>query len=70
MSEQVVVKAGQIWVDCDPRMNGRLFKIERVDSKYAYYWLSSGSKPQMKSIALGRMRPRKNGYQLVAESEG
>ncbi len=42
------IGAGQIWA----RANGTTFTIDKIDEKYAYYWLAAGSRPQYRSIRL------------------
>lgn len=54
-------RPGQVW----ERANGTRFQIESLRRGYAYYWLSTGSRPQFRSIALANLLRR---YHLVKES--
>lgn len=40
------------------RRDGSIFEIERLDGRYAWYWLASGSRPQFRSIEIERLNRR------------
>lgn len=47
------VEAGQIW----ERHDGSQFTIDHLTTcGYAVYWLSSGSRPQFRSVRVDRLR--------------
>lgn len=54
-------KRGQVW----ERRNGSRFTIENIRGNYAYYWLSSGSRPQSRSIRIDLLLTRYTLYQDV-----
>lgn len=47
------------------RADGSRFTIEKQDGKYVYYWLSAGSRPQFRSIAIERLLGPARNYRRV-----
>ena len=63
---EIVVRPGQVWGDSDPRDGfGRELTVKHVDSRYAYCIGTDGRRTR---VLLRRMKPRRNGYYLKAES--
>jgi hypothetical protein len=60
----IEVKPGQVWEDCDKRMNGRRIKVEKIDDKYAYCHRVAFGGWKVR-ILLSRMRPNSTGFKLV-----
>jgi hypothetical protein len=58
------VKAGEVWVDCDPRCEGRTFVVLLVREEHGYAIVKSSGKT--KRIKLIRFRERSNGYRRSA----
>jgi hypothetical protein len=59
------IKPGQVWEDCDPRMNGRRYVVERVTATHAY--LYHQRIPSFKTrLLLRRMRPGSRGWRRVS----
>lgn len=66
------VKKGQVWIDTDPRMEGRELIVERVEPPYAYCLSIGGAGLYQRStrIRLSRLQNTigKRGYRLKVES--
>ena len=62
----IKVQAGQVWGDSSPQAAfGRELLVRQVDERYAYCIDIDGRHTR---ILLRRMKPRKGGYYLIAES--
>ena len=61
------VRVGQVWRDCDKRMNGRTIVIERVQGDYAYAKVVGSSRPTR--IALRRMYRHSTGWELIKDAQ-
>lgn len=63
------VKAGQIWEDCDPRMNKARIRVllVREEPDYLFAVVHRLGTDRMKRIKLNRFRPRTNGYKLIQD---
>lgn len=51
MNTSKVELVGAIW----RRRDGSTFTVERADSRYVWYWLADGSRPQFRSVAVERL---------------
>lgn len=66
------VKSGQVWENCDPRMNKEkiIILLVREEPGYELAIVRSTVSNRIKRIKLLRFRPRSNGYKLVSENVG
>jgi hypothetical protein len=74
------IRVGQVWRDCDKRMNGRHIKIVRFDEGansplpyghvYAVTCAADGTMPSSREtrILVTRMYPHSTGFELVRPS--
>lgn len=65
------VKIGQIWLDCDKRMQNRKLRVERIENGYAFcrHWSNFGGVSGRETrIRLDRFRKNSTGFLLVTDA--
>lgn len=74
MSEQTVVRVGQVWQDWDSRRrndpNPRLLRVDRTNARVTVCTIVGGPSNlinKTREIATRRFRPSTTGYKLVSE---
>lgn len=66
--DRTPVVVGQLWVDCDKRMNGRTLRVIRIDGNRALCVV--GATSYETSIRLDRFYPHSTGFRLIRNEHG
>lgn len=64
------VKVGQIWLDCDKRMQNRRIQVKRIEGGYAFcqHWSNfGGASGRETRIRIDRFRKSSTGFLLVKD---
>lgn len=65
------VRIGQIWMDCDKRMQNRKVQVTRIEGDYAFcrHWAQiGGASGRETRIRLDRFKKSSTGWLLVHDS--